>query len=213
MPKDTFFNLSEEKQDKVMRSAISEFLNQGFEKGNIGEIAKQAGVAKGSMYQYFENKKELFLYSVRWAMDIMTKKYSSIQSVPANNLFESLYQSSKETWRQFKVEKELTIFLQDVFLGKFSSVADESLAQMMKMSDEFVLQLIRDGKKNGTIRNDIADHILALFMIGASIKFKQDFLNKVKDAGESVLDDHFYEAHDHEIRSFTDLLINGMGAK
>jgi AcrR family transcriptional regulator len=62
MPKETFFNLNEEKQEKVMRSAISEFLKHGFEKGNIGDIAKNAGVAKGSIYQYFENKRELFLY-------------------------------------------------------------------------------------------------------------------------------------------------------
>lgn len=42
-----------------MRAAIGEFLKHGFEKANVGDIAKNAGVAKGSMCQYFENKKEL----------------------------------------------------------------------------------------------------------------------------------------------------------
>jgi AcrR family transcriptional regulator len=64
MPKETFFNLNEEKQEKIMRASISEFSRYGFEKGNIGSIAGSAGVAKGSMYQYFQNKRELFLYSV-----------------------------------------------------------------------------------------------------------------------------------------------------
>jgi hypothetical protein len=42
MPKDTFFNLSFEKQEKVMRAAISEFSIYGFEKGIVGDIAKNA---------------------------------------------------------------------------------------------------------------------------------------------------------------------------
>ena len=43
MPKDTFFNLPMEKQEKVMRSAISEIIKYGFEKANVGNIAKSAG--------------------------------------------------------------------------------------------------------------------------------------------------------------------------
>jgi len=78
MQKDTFFNLSFEKQEKVMRAAISEFSIYGFEKGNVWDIAKNAGVAKGSMYQYFENKRELFLYSVRWSVEFLVKKYGNI---------------------------------------------------------------------------------------------------------------------------------------
>ncbi|NMC57670.1 MAG: TetR/AcrR family transcriptional regulator, partial [Eubacteriaceae bacterium] len=40
MPKDTFFNLNEEKRIKVLKSAVSEFLDKGYEKGNIETIAK-----------------------------------------------------------------------------------------------------------------------------------------------------------------------------
>ena len=43
----TFFNLSEEKQEKVIRAAISEFSKYGFEKGNIGEICKKCRSCKG----------------------------------------------------------------------------------------------------------------------------------------------------------------------
>ncbi|MDP4181181.1 MAG: TetR/AcrR family transcriptional regulator, partial [Bacillota bacterium] len=80
MPKETFFNLDEEKQEKVMRAAINEFSAHGFEKANIGLIAKNAAVAKGSIYQYFENKKELFLFSVKWSTDYLMKKYDIYSS-------------------------------------------------------------------------------------------------------------------------------------
>lgn len=215
MPKDTFFNLSQDKQEKIMRSAISEFLSKGFERGNVGEIAKQAGVAKGSMWQYFEDKRELFLYAFDWSMDLLMGKYNSAKAAHTEKLtiYDYLYHLSRETWLQLREEQEIVIFLQDVFLGKFSSVAEETTARIMKASEEFLLELIREGKRDGIIRKDIDDHIICLFMLGASMKIKQYFIDKVISAGESVTDEGFFEAHTQEIKSVNDLLINGMGEK
>jgi AcrR family transcriptional regulator len=75
MPKETFIKLPEDKQERILRTSVSEFTANEFEKGNIGEIAKKAGVAKGSMYQYFENKKELLDRLIKQRDNIIIKKY------------------------------------------------------------------------------------------------------------------------------------------
>lgn len=214
MPKETFLNLPEEKQELIMRAAIDEFVNRGYEKGNIGDIAKAAGVAKGSMYQYFENKKELFLYSVKWALELIMKKYSKVMltDVKDINIFDYLYESSKETWQQMREERVAIIFIQDVFLGKYNNVKDESMYYMLKVMDDYTLQMIRDGKKNGYIRTDVDDNILAMFITGASIKMKEYILNKARSAGEYLIDETF-EANEREYKSMIDLIKNGMGAK
>lgn len=214
MPKETFLNLPEEKQELVMRAAIDEFVNRGYEKGNIGDIAKAAGVAKGSMYQYFENKKELFLYSVKWALELIMKKYSKVMltDVKDINIFDYLYESSKETWQKMREERVAIIFIQDVFLGKYNNVKDESMYYMLKVMDDYTLQMIRDGKKNGYIRTDVDDNILAMFITGASIKMKEYILNKARSAGEYLIDETF-EANEREYKSMIDLIKNGMGAK
>ena len=214
MPKETFFSLHAEKQDKVMRSAISEFLRNGFEKGNVGNIAKNAGVAKGSMYQYFENKKELFLFSVRWAIELIMKKYDKYLAVKEKdiNIFDYFYQSSREMWLQLREERELVIFIQDVFLGKYSTMTDESMSYLMKVSDEYVLKLIQDGKSSGYIRKDIDDNLLVIFLIGASMKFKEYLMNKARNSGEDIIDEDF-EVYEREIKAMIDLLKNGMEVK
>lgn len=38
MPKKTFFNLEEKKKESIMRSAVNEFSERGFEKANVGNI-------------------------------------------------------------------------------------------------------------------------------------------------------------------------------
>ena len=43
-----------------MEGARTVFLEKGFDAASMGEIARQAGVSKGTLYVYFESKEELF---------------------------------------------------------------------------------------------------------------------------------------------------------
>lgn len=212
MPKDTFFNLPLEKQEKVMRSGISEFINHGFEKANVGNIAKNAGVAKGSMYQYFENKRELFIFSVKWSIEFLMKKYDKYITMRDKELsiFDFFYNNAKNMWLQMRDEREIVIFIQDVFLGKYSNLTDESMDYMVKLSDEYLLNLIKDGKNNGSIRKDIDDSILSLFMTGVSFKIKEYLMKKARSLGEDIVDEDF-KSYEKEINAMIELLKNGMG--
>src|SRR5437870_3144693 len=54
-----------ERQDRAKRRQIMEgarqvFLAQGFDGASMGEIARQAGVSKGTLYVYFDSKEALF---------------------------------------------------------------------------------------------------------------------------------------------------------
>jgi AcrR family transcriptional regulator len=49
----------------ILREAAREFARLGFDQTNIHTIAKQAGIGKGTIYLYFENKHDLFLAMLR----------------------------------------------------------------------------------------------------------------------------------------------------
>lgn len=70
MPNQTFFNLSDKKRQAIIEIAIAEFASHDYDSASITKIVKQAKIAKGSFYQYFEDKKELYLYLV----DLASKK-------------------------------------------------------------------------------------------------------------------------------------------
>jgi AcrR family transcriptional regulator len=48
------------KRRQIIEGARQVFLAQGFDAASMGEIARVAGVSKGTLYVYFENKEELF---------------------------------------------------------------------------------------------------------------------------------------------------------
>lgn len=62
MPTQTFFNLQEDKQNKILDASKKEFREYGFYDASINRIIKEAGISRGSFYQYFDNKEDLFLY-------------------------------------------------------------------------------------------------------------------------------------------------------
>ncbi|MBI2757049.1 MAG: TetR/AcrR family transcriptional regulator [Chloroflexi bacterium] len=62
MPKQTFLNLPEEKRETIINAAVEEFAQYGLENASTNRIVKNSGIAKGSFYQYFEDKQDVFMY-------------------------------------------------------------------------------------------------------------------------------------------------------
>jgi AcrR family transcriptional regulator len=65
MPKIVDEQMREATRHRIMRQAASEFARLGFDQANINVIAEQAGIGKGTIYLYFENKRDLFLEMLR----------------------------------------------------------------------------------------------------------------------------------------------------
>jgi AcrR family transcriptional regulator len=62
MPKQTFLNLPEKKRNTIINAAIDEFAQHGLENGSTNRIVANSGISKGSFYQYFEDKQDVFMY-------------------------------------------------------------------------------------------------------------------------------------------------------
>jgi AcrR family transcriptional regulator len=65
MPKIVDEQMREATRQRIIRQAASEFARLGFDQANINAIAEQAGIGKGTIYLYFENKRDLFLEMLR----------------------------------------------------------------------------------------------------------------------------------------------------
>lgn len=72
---------TDEKERKILQSAIEVFAEKGYQQAKISEIANRAGVAHGTVYTYFKNKEEL-LYQMIFTL--------------WKSLSEKLYQISKD---------------------------------------------------------------------------------------------------------------------
>ena len=77
MPNQTFFNLPDEKREQILKIAIDEFANNDYDSASISRIVARAGIAKGSFYQYFAGKEDLYAY----LLDLIAEKKTQFMSL------------------------------------------------------------------------------------------------------------------------------------
>lgn len=85
MPKQTFFNLPEEKRQAITNAAIDEFADYGFEAASINRIVANSEISKGSFYQYFEDKRDVFMHLLK-VLEQEKMEYFKGKRPPSNNL-------------------------------------------------------------------------------------------------------------------------------
>ena len=113
MPKDTFFNLDLEKRQKIIKSAKAEFLGNPLRKARVSNIVTEAGIPRGSFYQYFNDLDDLYYYIVEEVFnEIFDAGY--MYSEMTDDLFEFAKISFEFDYRGFKKESRHT-YMTNVF--------------------------------------------------------------------------------------------------
>jgi len=62
--KNTFYRLSEQKQQNLLDASIKEFSQYSYESASINRIIAIANISKGGLFKYIENKRDLYLYTI-----------------------------------------------------------------------------------------------------------------------------------------------------
>jgi AcrR family transcriptional regulator len=210
LPKRTFNRLDDDKKERIMRAAIEEFQVCGFERAKIETIAQNAGVAKGSIYQYFDDKKDLFLYSVTWALEYFMKVIDRQTPLEGMDVYDYFLSGSRERFELLKKEPLLVAYSMDVFTDKFGALAQEATSELYRIGEEYELRLIKNGKQKGTIRSDLDDKTLLLFFQGVTEKFDGEIMEKAKRFHYDPTDEQYREM-EHLLKDMVSLLKQGMG--
>lgn len=72
---DKFLSLNPDKQERILKAALKEFAKKGYKNAMTDEIVKEARISKGALFQYFNNKKQLFLFLYDYALNIVMKEF------------------------------------------------------------------------------------------------------------------------------------------
>jgi len=95
MPKQTFFHLPKDKQDTLIQSAKEEFSRVPLHEASIANIIKNAGIPRGSFYQYFEDKEDLYFYMLNQLSKKNAEQFISMLKEKNGDIFETFIESFK----------------------------------------------------------------------------------------------------------------------
>lgn len=89
MIKKTFYNLPQEKKQRIIDAVMSEFSSSETGKVNINRIIKAANISRGSFYQYFDDKVDLVEVLAKNFVEQSFDKLSKTQKSCNNDIFDT----------------------------------------------------------------------------------------------------------------------------
>lgn len=89
-----FLELPEEKQLRVINAAMEVFAKNEYKHAITDDIAFKAGISKGLLFYYFNNKKNLYLHVFHYTMDIMREQIWDAKFQEIDDFFELIEYAS-----------------------------------------------------------------------------------------------------------------------
>lgn len=72
--------LKQDLRDRIVEAAKEEFLENGFEKASMRNIAKKAGMTVGNLYRYFDNKEDISKQIVEETLEELKEIFKTLTS-------------------------------------------------------------------------------------------------------------------------------------
>jgi AcrR family transcriptional regulator len=194
-----------ERPQEILEAAFLEFSRNGYAMTTLDQIAERAGVTKGTIYVYFENKEHLFISMVRELMkatlDTVHDMFERHEGSTAELLraqFSFIYQHVVEDKRRREVVRMLI-----AEASRFPALADRYHEEIHRPCLDLLNKAIERGIDRGEIRRSAASECPLVIM--APIALVDLWLMMFDDRHPLDLKSYF-NAH-------LDLALNGLLAK
>ncbi len=165
MPKDTYNRLDKQKQDRILEAALNEFSKRSFNESKLSHIIKEANIPRGSFYQYFENKLDLFKFVFNKLgerkMGYMSHLIPNPDEIPFLDLFKELYSIGI----QYAIDNPRGVKMVMYLYSSRDLVFEEILGEGLEQAKQFYIGYIESDKKLGRINPGIDTEIFAEMMM------------------------------------------------
>jgi TetR/AcrR family fatty acid metabolism transcriptional regulator len=154
-----------DKREAILRAAISVFAHNGYFNSKVADIAREAGVADGTVYLYFKSKEEIlhsiFDRSVDEAVADARKQLAALSDPQ-----EKLRQIARMHLERLGADRDLAVVFQVELRGSTKFMEEFSAAGFAEY-----LALIRstfeEGQRAGIFRADLNAKVVAKILFGA----------------------------------------------
>ncbi len=202
-----FENLPEEKKQNIIKCALKEFADKGYEQASTNAIVKEAGISKGILFHYFKTKRDLYRYVIFYCIDLMYTQMLDYLEFSSDDYFERMLEVSAAKMKvQMKYPEIYTIVVnifkssqQDIIKEIYEKYAPLITQYYAKVNTGIAMSKFKEGVDIGRV-NEIVTWIAE----GMGNKIIKEVSNKAEDIEETrkILEDEF--------RIYADMLKKGV---
>jgi AcrR family transcriptional regulator len=183
--------------EEIQNAARKVFFEKGYQSSTIEEIAKEAGVAKGTVYFYFENKDDLYMSLMEYTTDDLCERIIQFENETDHTKYKNgsqiimgilnvLYEWYKADPDGFIIT---TTFQQGGLLSRMSQDTLGRLNELGRKGFRSMRRIILKAKRRGLIREGLNEIIVADSLYATFLGLTQFEENKKRVTKK----DHIFE--------------------
>lgn len=181
----------EKRKHEILAKSMDLFIEEGYEAVTFQKIADRCGITRTTLYIYFKNKREIFIWSIKDLTSALEKRLVDIlnnQSLTVLSCLETFMNAIlDECVNNGKLFKILLIYL--IQIQKTGENAEERITRRVIRVRHLLNVIIIRGQQSGEIRKDsVKDINDLLYSLLESAVFKLAVVgkNNIDDARRSI---------------------------
>lgn len=141
------------------------FADQGFFQSTISQVAKEAGVADGTIYLYFKNKDDILIQFFKFKTKLVFERFEeAVKS--GRDAKEKLRNLIRKHLEEFQNDKNMAVVYQTE-THQINRLAEDQIKEMSKMYLDLISGIIDQGQEEGSMRKDLYMGLVKRFIIGS----------------------------------------------
>ncbi len=154
-----------DRRRQILDAAIRVFARQGFHACRVSDIAREAGVAYGLVYHYFDSKDQVLneLFDERWSLLLTAIEEIDARPIPPRQKLDAVAGFIIDSYRH---DRELMKVIIVEVTRAANSFGRTHLPQISQAYD-LIAKIVRDAQQQGEFRGDIDPMFASMWFYGA----------------------------------------------
>lgn len=154
-----------DKYHRILESAVKVFAEHGFAQSTISQIAREAGVADGTIYLYFKNKDDILVQFYQYKTRQIFERFRDVVD-QANTAEEKLRALVRVHLQEFQQDRDMAIVYQ-AETHQNHRRNDENLKEMSKMYRDIIADIVELGQEEGSLHRNLYVGLVKRMINGA----------------------------------------------
>ena len=166
MVRDRFDNLDADKQERLFEAAANEFSDHGFEGASLNRIIESAGMSKGSLYYYFDDKSDLYATVIERATTALIRMVGgfSLDELTAESFWPTL-EGAVRRMAEYMNRNAWFVRLGRSFYRLRGTGGRAATKRVFDWLGHWTATLIHRGQKLGVVRTELPPPLLVEFTL------------------------------------------------
>jgi len=159
-----------DKKQLIIEAAAEVFARKGFSGTVMADIASRAGIGKGTIYEYFSSKDDLFFSVFEWVAEQSASAARVGISALTGSVSHRLIRMNDSIMNYFKEMEDFFSLVMEFWSASASSQMRDRFKEAFRNSyqglRQIVASLVRDGINYGEFRPDVDPEAIAAALVG-----------------------------------------------